>query len=231
MGGLASRTIGDQGTTDPGGELVVRGDVSRLGSCRWGAGLDTQPFQPLGSHSTTDHGRNRQKLPDRTEGVLGSENPMLPISPTEMDRGSWSVVPQVSRARRHRRGMRPAGGIRPFPQRVNNELLDGGGGGTKVMPLSVEADEFSSGRAHRVEEGPAVWFLTGWVEDMEVEFMIDTGCQVTILATSVFKRMCAADPQVRSRLRRCGRRLVSADLSQLTVKGELKLKVVFPGLS
>ena len=29
---------------------------------------------------------------------------------------------------------------------------------------------------------------------MEVEFMIDTGCQVTILATSVFKRMCAADP-------------------------------------
>ena len=43
---------------------------------------------------------------------------------------------------------------------------------------------------------------------MEVEFMIDTGCQVTILAMSVFERMCAADPQVRSRLRPCGRRLV-----------------------
>ena len=58
---------------------------------------------------------------------------------------------------------------------------------------------------------------------MEVEFMIDTGCPVTILATSVFERMCAADPQVRSRLRPCGRRLVSADSSPLTVKGELGL--------
>ena len=26
--------------------------------------------------------------------------------------------------------------------------------------------------------------------------MIDTGCQVTILATSVFERMCVSDPQV-----------------------------------
>ena len=54
---------------------------------------------------------------------------------------------------------------------------------------------------------------------------------MTILATSVFERMCAADPQARSRLRPCGRRLVSADSSPLTVKGELQLNVVFPGLS
>ena len=26
----------------------------------------------------------------------------------------------------------------------------------------------------------APWFLTGWTNDVEVEFMIDTGCQVTI---------------------------------------------------
>ena len=77
----------------------------------------------------------------------------------------------------------------------------------------------------------APWFLTGWAEDMEVEFMIDTGCQVTILAMSVFKRMGVADPQVRSRLRPCGHQLVSADSSPLTVKGELELNVVFPGLS
>ena len=77
----------------------------------------------------------------------------------------------------------------------------------------------------------APWFLTGWAEEVEIEFMIDTGCQVTILATSVFERMCAADPQVRSRLRPCGRRLVSADSSQLTVTGELELTIVFPGLS
>ena len=30
----------------------------------------------------------------------------------------------------------------------------------------------------------APWFLKGWANDVEVEFMIDTGCQVTILATS-----------------------------------------------
>ena len=40
----------------------------------------------------------------------------------------------------------------------------------------------------------APWFLSGWAAGTEVEFMIDTGCQVTILATSVFKRMCASDP-------------------------------------
>ena len=61
--------------------------------------------------------------------------------------------------------------------------------------------------------------------------MIDTGCQVTILATSVFERMCVSDPQVQSRLRPCGRRLVSADSSPLTVRGELDMTVVFPGLS
>ena len=47
--------------------------------------------------------------------------------------------------------------------------------------------------------------------------MIDTGCQVTILATSVFERMCTSDLQVRYRLRPCGRRLVSADSSPFTV--------------
>ena len=36
----------------------------------------------------------------------------------------------------------------------------------------------------------APWFLTGWADGVEVDFMIDTGCQGTILATSVFERMC-----------------------------------------
>ena len=55
----------------------------------------------------------------------------------------------------------------------------------------------------------APWFLMGWTNDVEVEFMIDTGCQVTILAMSVFEKMCAAEPQVRSKIRPCARRLVS----------------------
>ena len=77
----------------------------------------------------------------------------------------------------------------------------------------------------------APWFLTGWADGVEVEFMIDTGCKVTILATSVFERMCTSDPRVRSRLCPCGCRLVSADSSPLTVRGELEMTVVFPGLS
>ena len=69
---------------------------------------------------------------------------MVPVSPVGMDRGSLPVVPQVSGARRHGRWMRPAGGSRPFPKRVNNELTDEEGN-TAVRPLSVEAEEFSLG--------------------------------------------------------------------------------------
>ena len=61
--------------------------------------------------------------------------------------------------------------------------------------------------------------------------MIDTGCQVMILATSVCEKMCVTDPRVRSRLRPCGRRLVSVDSSPLTVCGELHMNIDFPGLS
>ena len=39
--------------------------------------------------------------------------------------------------------MRPARGIRPVQQRVQNDLTEEGGKKTKVMPLSVEAEEFS----------------------------------------------------------------------------------------
>ena len=77
----------------------------------------------------------------------------------------------------------------------------------------------------------APWFLTGWAEDTEVEFIIDTGCQVTILATSVFDRMCVSAPLMCFRQLPCGRRLVSADSSPLMVRGELDMTVAFPGLS
>ena len=100
-------------------------------------------------------------------------------------------------------------------------------------PLNTDVRE-------ETEEGEAIivgvvgsaapWFLTGWTNEVEVEFMIDTGCQVTILATSVFEKMCKAHPQVRSRIRPCARRLVSADSSTLTVIGKIDLDVVFPGL-
>ena len=76
----------------------------------------------------------------------------------------------------------------------------------------------------------APWYLTGWTNDVEVEFMIDTGCQVTILATSVFHKMCDIHPEVKFGLVPCTQRLVSADTSPLTVIGRINLNVVFPGL-
>ena len=76
----------------------------------------------------------------------------------------------------------------------------------------------------------APWFLTGWTNDVEVEFMMDTGCQVTILATSVFEKNCEIHPQVRNGQVPCAQRLVSADSSPLTVMGRINLNVAFPGL-
>ena len=76
----------------------------------------------------------------------------------------------------------------------------------------------------------APWFLTGWTNDVEVELMIDTGCQVPILATSVFEKICEIHPQVRNGLVPCAQRLVSADSSPLTVMGRINLNVAFPGL-
>ena len=79
--------------------------------------------------------------------------------------------------------------------------------------------------------GSAVpWFLTGWAHDVEIEFMIDTGCQVAILSATVFQRMCVVKPEECSALQICRRRLVSADSSPLTVQGQLELDIVFPGL-
>ena len=65
----------------------------------------------------------------------------------------------------------------------------------------------------------APWFLTGWTHDVEIEFMIDTGCQMTILSMTVFERMCTLDPKVRSELRPCRRWLASVDSSPLMVHG------------
>ena len=72
----------------------------------------------------------------------------------------------------------------------------------------------------------APWFLTGWPEGTEV----DTGCQVTILETLVFERICVGNTQIGARLQPCNRRFVSADSSPLSVRGELCMTIVFPGL-
>ena len=148
-GGSASRTIGDQGATDPAGELLVRGDTGRLGSCRWGGGSD---LTGLRMNRLFRHwGATPQRIVD---GINKSCWTAL--------KGCWEVGtqwcqylrlgwrfsaggPQVSGARRHRRGMRLAGGSRPFPQRKINGLTDE----REVRPLSVEVEEFSLGTGSR----------------------------------------------------------------------------------
>ena len=54
--------------------------------------------------------------------------------------------------------MRPAGGNRRFPQRVKDELMDEGEN-TRVVPLSVEAEEFS---LRTVPESDNHWGGSRW---------------------------------------------------------------------
>ena len=104
-------------------------------------------------------------------------------------------------------------------------------GGNKPLDAEGVEDTAEGGAIMVGVVGSAApWFLTGWTNDVEVEFIIYTGCQVTILATSVFEKMREIHPQVRTGLVPCVQRLVSADSSPLTVMGRINLNVAFPGL-
>ena len=115
-------------------------------------------------------------------------------------------------------------GSRPGATTGGRPITEGSTGNHGARPESGEAIVVGAiGSA-------APWFLTGWAHEVEIEFMIDTGCQVTILSTTVFELMCTLNPTVRSELQPCRRRLVSADSSPLIVQGQLELAIVFPGL-
>ena len=79
---------------------------------------------------------------------------MVPVSTLEMGGGPLPVAPQVSGARKHRRGMQPAGEGRPLPQN-NIDDLTIKRENAAVRPLSVEAVEFSLGT------GPQTRVTTG----------------------------------------------------------------------
>ena len=116
--------------TDPGG-----GDGgSKRGQPAWqlpvGHGLirpswasSTHIFPPLGSHPTEVRWQDHRQLPVQANVVLGNRNPIVLDSPIGMGRGSSSVVPPVSGARKHGRGMRPAGDRRS-PQKVKDGHTD-----------------------------------------------------------------------------------------------------------
>ena len=104
-GGSASRIIGDQGTTDPGGGDGGSRRVQPAWQLPVGRGLgpswasSTHAFPPLGSHPTEVHGQDNRQLPFRAKSVLGSRSPIVLDSPIGMGRGSSSVVPPVSELR------------------------------------------------------------------------------------------------------------------------------------
>ena len=117
-------------------------------------------------------------------------------------------------------------GIRRMSDTEQILISSGGSSDSSMEPDPEEGDPIMVG----VVGSAAPWYLTGWTNDVEVEFMIDTGCQVTILATSVFDKICDIHPEVNLGLVPCTQRLVSADSSPLTVRGRINLNVIFPGL-
>ena len=110
----------------------------------------------------------------------------------------------------------------PAPAQARNEEAGrktkssrtGGIGPTAVgKPPLPTAGGGGGGDVNRREGLYRQRFLTRWAHDVEIEFMIDTGSQVTILSATVFQHMCVVKPGVRSALQVCRRRLVSADSS------------------
>ena len=117
-------------------------------------------------------------------------------------------------------------GIRRMSDTKPMLMSSGGLSDSSMEPDPDEGEPIMVG----VVGSAAPWYLTGWTNDVEVEFMIDTGCQVTILATSVFDKICDIHPEVNLGLVPCTQRLVSADSSPLLVRGRINLNVIFPGL-
>ena len=68
---------------NPAGELVVRVNVGRLGSCWWDVGSDLTGLRAhrLFRHWGAIPGYDKRRLPDRTEVVLGCGSPIVPIPP------------------------------------------------------------------------------------------------------------------------------------------------------
>ena len=144
----------------PAGEMVDRGEASRHGSCRWGVDLD-----PVGLRARTvfyHWGAIPRKFVGRITDSCRSGPRWCWYSLVGLGRGSSSVVPPVSGARKHGRGMRPAGGDRRSPQKVKDGQVviivvsDGQvvRENTRVVPLSVETEEFSLRTVHRRIRSP-----------------------------------------------------------------------------
>ena len=175
----------------------------------WKMHLDSRP-----GRNELNSGPLEHSVPDHTprRGVVFCESQTVSDPLEHSDRGtSGDSVPKsaTSELAEHSTSI--------GPQSWGEELLSKMDTASHPQPAGLPGVAPESQRV----EGP-LW--------KEIEYMIDTGCQVTILSTMVFERMCVVDPTVRSKLQPCRRRLVSADSSPLMVQGQLELAIVFPGL-
>ena len=132
-----------------------------------------RPSQPV----TSEH------LTDIRRGVVGASDNQPVLEPTEQSRSgdnlSVHAGPLILKWRSKERSL---------PE-LASELRQSEG------PARIDRPEYTGSRPESGEAivvgaigSAASWFLTGWAHDVEIEFMIDTGCQVTILSTTVFQR-------------------------------------------
>ena len=143
--------------------LAVRG-FGDMGKCAWDWMIRDRFIAAQRSCGLRRHldcvppdtpSQDNRQLPVRAKSVPGSRSPIVPDSPIGMGRGLIVGGPPVSGARKHGRGMRPAGGDRRSAQKVKDGHTDVREKiivisdepvvreNTGVVPLSVEAEEFS----------------------------------------------------------------------------------------
>ena len=159
--------------------------VSDSTPCRVVGLYDNQTVSELLEHSRTCISDDRVPKPAPSELAEHSTS----IGPQSWGEGLLSKTDTASRPQ-------PAGlpGVAPEPQQAEDPSRKDQQETTRPRPESGEAIVVGA-------IGSVVpWFLTGWAHKVEIEFMIDTGCQVTILSTTVFEHMCIVDPTVRSEL-------------------------------
>ena len=200
-------------------------------------------------HSTSVEQSLRPLQPEPSEhptgtprGVVGASDNQPVSEPTKQSRTGGNLVlkpapSEIAEQPRSRERLSPKTGTvpRPLPIALPGVVSESQ---QSEDPTRMDRPENTGSRPESGEAivvgaigSAAPWFLTGWAHDLEIEFMIDTGCQVTILSATVFERMCTVNPAVRFTWRPCRRRLVSADSSPLIVQGQLECKaIVFAGL-
>ena len=183
--------------TDGGGEPVPRPAPSELAEHSTSVEHSLRPLQLKSS----------EHLTGTPCGVVGLSDNQPVSEPTEQSKTGGNLVlkpapSEISEQPRSGEGLSPGKDTVPRPLPV---ALPG------VVSESRQSEDPSQmdrqeNTGSRPESGEAIvvgaigsaapWFLTGWAHEVEIEFMIDTGCQVT-----VFQRMCTVDPAVRSALR------------------------------